>query len=1797
MAQLDVYQANLAISASRRDSNWPGALSLLASMRWQLLLPDFVSHNAAVSACQRSQQWRVLSVIARSPCNPNLVTFNTCISACNGSRRWVRALCILELLPVLRWAPDVVSAAGAVHVLREGGAQWERCCQLLRWMPVADIVPNIIAFNSTLSSCERTSHWKGALAILEGLPLKGRLPDVISHSLSVSGCSKARSWKEALFWLVEPRNVLTYNAAIIACEGAWRRVFDMLCHMRMSRNLPDAITFNSALCACAGSWIAAYHLYGLMLREEMLNEVGGNTAISCETARWPASLALAQQMSCRQVRQNVVTIGSVCLALSRGKDWRNVLRLMETSQVRANMVCFNTALTGCSDWLQAWRLLELITLAGCVPNAVSLSTGLGAPGLEWRKALMLAVEDNEMVQNALLAGLATRGWRRALDHLGIMRSNRVAPNLVSFNAALSACEPAGAWLPALGLLRCMRPDPDVISYSSAANTCARAVQPAATVRLLAELQKKKRRRGLTRLLVAEDWPNACALLAGLRGEVVEPDVIHANAAFRRAAWARSWLLLAQLRARNVRRSEVSFAGALKGAQWHNALMFLWHMRSWQSEPNHFCFSSVIRSCSTSTFWQHALLLPRRDVACANAALLGLSWQSSVEMLRGMAAAALQADVATRSTVLRARWDLAGLWLQLPLGEVGHVALLKSALAAGWAKALGLTAQASQLNLSPDIATFKTLIAAVSQTGWSRALALGDFKPELSCDAGPWQRGEVALRDLRCRGLELGLGIPPAPWRRALISAPTPSSPVTLGTALAACQSCQSWRPSVALMEHAATKQVEVNLVCSNSVLDAVDHWPRALQLLQNLSHQADVISYNSVISTCGLWVLLLAMQQKGLQASLTTLNSAARRAPWASSLRLCQGVIADLRADSFTYSSLASCAETASQWLQVMDLLRQMPSRRLRPPLVVANAGISAAEKGLQWMRAQQLLGELSGRAGTVSFNACLSAISRSGLWVQSLHLAQLLHQRSLQETMITRFAVQEACQRAGRWRFCLWSLHSEEDTAVLTMALSGSAGDVSSLEKLRTALGDASCETWLLTQRRGRRRADTNGDLVTCMDEEMERPCGFYRIRRDLPRTGIQGLETRKKRHQLEVDYSLGRVAAPSPDPVNIRSLTCIARIVLEATKETKQVRNFLEMMGVDIDQVDEGHLVGLCNPKHAAQAIRLRSALLQLAELRRILRGLGKAGVDEEDKMRRALLREIQNLRRALSTSHIGDQVTGVEASLTNLRQLLDSFEFSDEVQKYAAKAAVAVADIKGINISHPLMKALASKYGNRHGSMEEATAGQVPLWKRRSSAWKSGGMPQEAEPSFPPDADPGQAKRPSRRRKVSTSQTPGAPVAPKLEVRAKPKARRNSKVKLEKGTPSPHASEAPAPKVSARRRKSDPSPDVKKAAKSSSREAPPVQSAKPATPAARASKLPAGPEAQDQLGPAAAAQPQVPTQPTPSLAPVLARPQPTQARPLKPSPMQPAVAQPAPAQPSAAQPAPAQPALAQPPPAHPAPAQPSTAQPAPAQPALAQPSPAHPKPVQALPVQPVHLAQTVEPVPAPLEHPSQTQPTESAHISTAALALAMHATDSNSPALTLPALTLPTSLSPSLASPGVDALAQESQLKRLTTASTPSEPEPVDAWQPAAKAMPTSPEVQSARLSRKTPEAPRRQLVESPVKDRPATSESRLMRGTPPQKRVNWASLTRVDTKPEVEAGPMAPIVSKVSTDGRRPSLPRRWSDRAPSIPQLEEEAAAEEPAELLEDQVHERVVEEELSQIDAERPPLVLGAARN
>ncbi|CAE7495180.1 Acot8 [Symbiodinium sp. CCMP2456] len=226
---------------------------------------------------------------------------------------------------------------------------------------------------------------------------------------------------------------------------------------------------------------------------------------------------------------------------------------------------------------------------------------------------------------------------------------------------------------------------------------------------------------------------------------------------------------------------------------------------------------------------------------------------------------------------------------------------------------------------------------------------------------------------------------------------------------------------------------------------------------------------------------------------------------------------------------------------------------------------------------------------------------------------------------------------------------------------------------------------------------------------------------------------EIRRKRLVLNEDYELGRSEAPVPDPVNLSSLRCIARLVLEATKETKQVKHFLQIMGVDLDSTPDDRALELCSPRNAVDAIRVREALLRLAELRRVLHErIRQRGVDpKEDKKRKVLLQELKKLRKALSTSHISKQMSEVEHCLGNLRTLLETFEFSDEVQQYTVKAAGAIAALQGIHISRPMLKAMAKKYARNEMAGSQADPKAAHARSRQAAVWKTGRGKQEGEP----------------------------------------------------------------------------------------------------------------------------------------------------------------------------------------------------------------------------------------------------------------------------------------------------------------------------------------------------------------------------------------------------------------------------------------------------------------------------------
>ena len=69
-------------------------------MACQLLIPDSVCYNAAISTCEKGKEWQValgfLQEMVRQLLMPNLLSCGTAISACEKGNQWQRALGLFE---------------------------------------------------------------------------------------------------------------------------------------------------------------------------------------------------------------------------------------------------------------------------------------------------------------------------------------------------------------------------------------------------------------------------------------------------------------------------------------------------------------------------------------------------------------------------------------------------------------------------------------------------------------------------------------------------------------------------------------------------------------------------------------------------------------------------------------------------------------------------------------------------------------------------------------------------------------------------------------------------------------------------------------------------------------------------------------------------------------------------------------------------------------------------------------------------------------------------------------------------------------------------------------------------------------------------------------------------------------------------------------------------------------------------------------------------------------------------------------------------------------------------------------------------------------------------------------------------------------------------------------------------------------------------------------------------------------------------------------------------------------------
>ena len=203
------------------------------------LEPNVIAYSAAVSACERRQEWEqavaLLADMQRGGPAPNVVTYSAVISACEKAAQWQSAIHILAGMQQRSEKLDKIVYSAAISAC-EKGERWEEALFLLAEMRRRDFEPHGVAYNAALSACEKCGAWQQGLVLLDSMRRLGVEPGLITFNAAVSACGPGESWRQAVRLLarvqqggLEPDEI-TCTAMLAACEegAAWASTLQLL---------------------------------------------------------------------------------------------------------------------------------------------------------------------------------------------------------------------------------------------------------------------------------------------------------------------------------------------------------------------------------------------------------------------------------------------------------------------------------------------------------------------------------------------------------------------------------------------------------------------------------------------------------------------------------------------------------------------------------------------------------------------------------------------------------------------------------------------------------------------------------------------------------------------------------------------------------------------------------------------------------------------------------------------------------------------------------------------------------------------------------------------------------------------------------------------------------------------------------------------------------------------------------------------------------------------------------------------------------------------------------------------------------------------------------------------------------------------------------------------------------------------------------------------------------------------------------------------------------------------------------
>eukprot|EP00439_Symbiodinium_sp_Y106_P048780 s2641_g6.t1 len=514
--------------------------------------------------------WQLREMQRLGP-TPSVVTYNVVMNACDSTH----ASALMDELPRKRLQADAVTY-GSVIAAHGREHQWRAAMATLQAMRHDRVQWDLKSAGAAISACAKSTCWEQAVALMATLEGTTQEPDVVIYSATIDACAHGRLWQLAVQMLVHMRrrdlpqtsaNVVSYGAALRACQAEWMVALQLVADMMQTQLLPDVVAFNAALGACESSsaWRAGLSLLAGMARARVAkDDVSVALAVNaCARARfWQTALALCAKPA------SAITCSAFTTACGYGRRWQLALStLFDNAVASRSAVCWNATISACDFWPRSLLLLERLEEQRLRADALGYNSTLSTleKGGQWRLALEIfrtlgqrllgpdAISFNSVI-SALEKGFQ---WQLATKMLTEMPLVNIRPSAITFNATISACEKGEKWALSVAILQNMveqqAVQPDVVSHNAAIAACESA----------------------------GEWEMALAVCDLLPQRSLCPTLVTCNSCI---------------------------SACEKGLQWELALRLLAGLPALKLAADEISYSAAVLACANSSKWESAFAL-------------------------------------------------------------------------------------------------------------------------------------------------------------------------------------------------------------------------------------------------------------------------------------------------------------------------------------------------------------------------------------------------------------------------------------------------------------------------------------------------------------------------------------------------------------------------------------------------------------------------------------------------------------------------------------------------------------------------------------------------------------------------------------------------------------------------------------------------------------------------------------------------------------------------------------------------------------------------------------------------------------------------------------------------------------------------------------------------------------------------------------------------------------------------------------------------------------------------------------